>query len=431
MALHRQSLLLTNARVIDPSRKLDDRLDLLIGQGKILRIGTRLTAARAEVVDLSGLVVAPGFVDMHVHLREPGREESETIRTGIRAAAAGGFTAVACMPNTSPVNDTLRTTKFILQKARKQSLVAVYPIAAVTKNQEGRTLTEMEKLRRAGAVAFSDDGKPVADSQIMRRALELARILGVPIIDHCEDPFLFHGGVMNEGIYSTKLKRRGIPDVCEEIMVSRNILLSRLTDAPVHLAHLSTGGSMDLVRSAKRQGFKVTAEVTPHHFTLTDAAVAKHGTHAKMNPPLRSEKDVEAVLQAISEGTVDAIASDHAPHHVSRKRIHFDQAAFGIIGLETSVSLGLDRLVNRRLISLDRFIELYSLNPAKILGIDRGIFEGAEANLTVFHPSGKTTIRASQFQSKSRNTPFDGWSLRGSPMATICKGQIVWSRLEN
>jgi dihydroorotase len=423
----KKKLLLKNGRVIDPSRNLDETLDILIDdEGKIARIGANLKSAGTETLDLSRLVVAPGFIDMHVHLREPGKEEAETIQTGTRAAIAGGFTAVACMPNTNPVNDNAGITEFILQKARKEAAIPVYPIAAISKKQAGEELTEMGELKEAGAVAVSDDGKPVANSRLMRYALEYAKMFNLPVIDHCEDPNLFKGGVMHEGFYSTKLGLRGIPSAAEEIMVSRNVLLSGLTEARVHLAHLSTAGSMELVRRAKEQRLQVTAEVTPHHFTLTDEAVCSYDTNTKMNPPLRTAEDVEAVLAAIEDGTVDVIASDHAPHHSDTKMVEYDIASFGIVGLETSVSLGLDRLVNTNRISLGRFVELYSLNPGRILGIRRGVKEGSPATLTVFHPSKKITVQPSKFQSKSRNTPFDGWSLRGAPMATISYGELVW-----
>jgi dihydroorotase len=421
-----KKLLLKNGRVIDPSRSIDDTLDLLIEGEQITKIGPNLKAAGAEIMDLSRLVIAPGFIDMHIHLREPGREEAETIRTGTAAAAAGGFTAVAAMPNTNPVNDNAGITKFILEVARRDSPIAVLPIAAISKNQAGEQLTEMGDLKEAGAVAVSDDGKPVANAQLMRYALEYAGMFSLPVIDHCEDPSLFKGGAMNEGFYSVKLGLRGIPSAAEEIMVSRNVLLSRLTGGQVHLAHLSTAGSMELVRRAKGENLRVTAEVTPHHFTLTDQAVSSYDTNTKMNPPLRSEADRQAVLEAIADGTIDAIASDHAPHHADVKNVEYDIASFGIVGLETSVSLGLDALVNTSLISLNRFVELYSVNPAKILGLRRSIKEGAEASLTIFHPSKKITVNASKFKSKSRNTPFDGWTLRGCPMATIFRGEIVW-----
>lgn len=414
--------------MIDPSQSIDDTLDVLIEGERIAKIGSNLKSAGADVMDLSRLVVAPGFIDMHVHLREPGREEAETIRTGTAAAAAGGFTCVATMPNTLPVNDNAGITKFILEIARRDSPIAVLPIAAISKNQEGEQLTEMGDLKEAGAVAVSDDGKPVANAQLMRYALEYANMFSLPVIDHCEDPTLFKGGVMNEGFYSVKLGLRGIPSAAEEIMVSRNILLSRLTGSHVHLAHLSTGGSMELVRQAKKGKLRVTAEVTPHHFSLTDQAVSSYDTNTKMNPPLRSKEDLQAVLAAIADGTVDVIASDHAPHHSDVKNVEYDIASFGIIGLETSVSLGLDRLVNSNLISLNRFVELYSLNAAKILGMRRGIKEGAEASLTIFHPSKKITVNASKFRSKSRNTPFDGWTLRGCPMTTIFRGNVVFNR---
>ena len=418
-------LLIKNGHVVDPSQNLDDSLDIRIQGSFILEIGRNLRqTSNVRVLDASGLVVAPGFVDMHVHLREPGQEDAETIETGTKAAAAGGFTAVACMPNTNPVNDSISTTEFILQKA-KNHLVAVLPVGAITKEQMGMELTGMSALKEAGVVAFSDDGKPVIDSAIMRKAMETCVLLDAVLIDHCEDPYLFRGGAMNESRVSKELGIRGIPSAAEEIMVSRNILLSKLTGAAVHLAHLSTAGSMELLRWAKSNKLPVSGEVTPHHFTLTDEAVAKYGTNAKMNPPLRSQQDVDAVLEALADGTVDVIASDHAPHPISRKSVEFHEAAFGIIGLETSVSLGLDQLLNRGIIGLSRLIELYSLNPAQILKLERGIHTGAEANLTLFDPAKRVVIDASRFQTKSRNTPFDGWSLQGAPVYTICKGQIV------
>jgi dihydroorotase len=418
-------LLIKNGRVVDPSQNLDDSLDIRIQGSFILEIGRSLRqTSNVQVLDASGLVVAPGFVDMHVHLREPGQEDAETIETGTKGAAAGGFTAVACMPNTNPVNDSINTTEFILQKAKNNS-VAVLPVGAITKGQMGTELTEMSALTEAGVVAFSDDGKPVIDSAIMRKAMETCALLNAVLIDHCEDPYLFRGGAMNESRVSKELGIRGIPAAAEEIMVSRNILLSKLTGAAVHLAHLSTAGSMELLRQAKANKLPVTAEVTPHHFTLTDEAIAKYGTNAKMNPPLRSQEDVDAVLDAIADGTVDAIASDHAPHPISRKSVEFHEAAFGIIGLETSVSLGLDQLLNRGIIGLSRFIELYSLNPARILKLERGIHTGAEANLTLFDPAKRVHVDASRFQTKSRNTPFGGWSLQGAPVYTICKGILL------
>jgi dihydroorotase len=418
-------LLLKNGRVIDPGQNLDAISDILIDGENILRIGTNLQQAGAKLLDVTGLIIAPGFVDLHVHFREPGKEQAETIASGSLAAAAGGFTTVACMPNTQPANDSVTTTKFILQKAKEAS-IEVLPIAAVTMNQAGDELVQFEALVKAGAVAFSDDGKPVANSELMRRALEICGELHVPVIDHCEDPALAQGAVINEGAISSTLKVRGMPSEAEEIMVSRNILLSKLTRQHIHMAHMSTSGSMKLIREAKSEGLAVSCEVTPHHFTLTEEAVINAGTNAKMNPPLRTSTDLKAVLEAIVDGTVDIIASDHAPHHIETKRVPIDQAAFGIVGLETSVALGLDRLVNSGLISLKRFIELYSTNPARIIGLSRGIAEKKTANLTIFDPNREFNVRASEFKSKSRNTPFDGWTLRGSPMATIYKGKIVW-----
>jgi dihydroorotase len=418
-------LLLQHGRVLDPSQKLDSNLNILLNEGRIVDLGPNLKSEGADILNASGLVIAPGFIDMHVHFREPGKEEAETISTGSLSAAAGGFTAVACMPNTQPVNDNVATTELI----RKQSAhapVAVLPIAAITKNEEGVELTPMSALKAAGAVGFSDDGKPVASAQMMRSAMETARELGLPIIDHCEDPTLSHGAAMHEGKVSRQLGWRGMPSAAEEIMVARNIILAQLTGAHIHLAHMSTAGSMHLIRQAKKIGVKVSCEVTPHHFTLTDEAIAEYGTNAKMNPPLRTSTDLEEVLQAIQDGTVDVVASDHAPHHVNTKTVELNVASFGIIGLETSVSLGLDRLVNRGLISLSRFVELYSTGAAKILNLERNIQKGAEANLTIFHPTKTIAVDASKFHTKSRNTPFHGWNLQGAPMATIYKGKLVW-----
>lgn len=421
-------ILLRNGRVVDPSQNVDQVLDILIEDGRITALKPNLGGPDAEILECEGLVIAPGFVDMHVHLREPGKEDAETIRTGTLAAAAGGFTAVACMPNTNPVNDRVEVTEWILSKAAKDAVVAVYPIAAITMGQSGEQLVPIQELREAGAVAFSDDGKPVFDSLLMRRALEQCVPFHLPVIDHCEDPYLFRGGCLNEGTISTQLELHGIPAAAEEIMVSRNILLSKLTGGHVHMAHMSTRGSMDLIRRAKAEKLHVTAEVTPHHFALTEEAVTRYGTNAKMNPPLRTDDDIRAVLGAIADGTVDVIASDHAPHHRDTKAVNFDRAAFGIIGLETSVSLGLDRLVHAGVIDINRFVQLYSLNPARILGLSRGIAPGSSANLTILDLHHQVKVDASTFESKSRNTPFDGWVLKGGPVATICDGQIAWRR---
>jgi dihydroorotase len=418
-------LLIKSGRVIDPGQTLDDILDILIDGDKIVKVGKDIKASGAQILDVSGMIVAPGFIDLHVHFREPGKEEAETIESGALAAAAGGFTTVACMPNTQPVNDNENTTSFILEKA-KQAIIQVLPIAAVTIGEAGRELTPLKKLRTSGVVAFSDDGKPVVDSRLMREALEVCRDLNVPVIDHCEDAALIYGGVMNEGKVSTKLKLPGMPAEAEEIMVARNILLAKLTGGNVHMAHMSTAGSMKLIRQAKEDGLSVTSEVTPHHFTLTEDAVIKEGTNAKMNPPLRTAADLKAVHDAIRDGTVDIIASDHAPHHPDTKKLPFTEAPFGIVGLETSVALGLDKLVHPELISLRRFIELYSTNPAKIIGVPRGIQEKLQANLTIFKLDHKWKVQSSKFKSKSRNTPFEGWTLHGGPMVTIYKGKIVW-----
>lgn len=418
-------LLLKSGRIIDPGQNLDDILDVLIDGENIVKVEKRIQAPSAQIVDVTGMIVAPGFVDLHVHLREPGKEEAETIETGALAAAAGGFTTVACMPNTQPVNDNEQINSLILEKAN-QAIIQVLPIAAVTVGEEGKELVPLKKLRKSGVVAFSDDGKPVTNSRLMREAMEICGELNVPVIDHCEDAALVDGGVMNEGKVSAKLKLPGMPAEAEEIMVARNILLAKLTGGHVHMAHMSTAGSMKLIREAKQERLNVTSEVTPHHFTLTEDAVAKEGTNAKMNPPLRTSADLKAVHDAIRDGTVDIIASDHAPHHQDTKKLHLTEAPFGIVGLETSVGLGLDRLVHTELISIKRFIELYSINPAKIIGVPRGIQEKLQANLTIFKLDHKWKVQSSKFKSKSRNTPFEGWPLHGAPMITIYKGKIVW-----
>jgi len=422
-------LLIKNGRVVDPASKLDARRDILLEDGRLAAVEAKIERAGAEVFDAANLVVAPGFIDMHVHLREPGKESAETIQSGARAAAAGGFTAVACMPNTQPANDTALVTRYILAQAAQAGGARVYPVGAVTKNLAGEELAELESLRAAGAVAFSDDGRPVWNSRILRRALEYAAALNLVVIDHCEDPQLAAGGVMHEGEWALRLGLRGIPALAEELPVTRNVVMAALTGGRIHQAHLSTRGALDVVRRAKREGARVTCEVTPHHFTLTDEACRDYDTRAKMNPPLRSADDVAALIEGLADGTVDAIASDHAPHTPTEKQTDFESAPFGVIGLETTVALALDKLFHAGKITLPRLIELFSVNPARILGVEGGQLKvGAPADLTVLDLEKKWTYRAAEGLSKSRNSPFDGWSFRGAPAATIVAGALLFRR---
>lgn len=418
--------LLRGGRIVDPGSGIDGVMDVLLEDGKVAAVATNLSDGGAEVLDLRGLVVCPGFVDMHVHLREPGQEWKETIETGTRAAAAGGFTGVACMPNTEPPNDTRAVTELILGTARDHGLVPVYPIGCVTKGQKGEELAEMGDMASAGARGFSDDGKPVVSSQLMRKALEYARIFDLPVIDHCEDPALVAGGVVHEGCVSTRLGLRGWPGVAEDVMVQRDILLAEYTGGHVHIAHLSTARSAEFVRRGKAEGVRVTCEITPHHLVLTDEAVGEWDTHAKMNPPLRSSRDREALLLALADGTADAIATDHAPHHPDEKRVEFSRAPFGIVGLETAVSLCLDRLVHAGVIGLPRLVELFTSGPCRILRLDKGsLAVGADADVTVLDLDREVTVDPARFRSKSSNSPFSGWRLRGAPVMTILGGRIL------
>ncbi len=420
-------LLIKNGRVIDPASGKDEILDILIDKGKIIDLKPRIKDDNAHTLDIPGKVIAPGFIDMHVHLREPGQEYKETIRTGTQAAARGGFTSIACMPNTSPVNDSRNVTEFILNEASKKAPVNVFPIAAVTRGLQGEEITDMVDLIDSGAIAFSDDGQPVSNSQIMRRAMEYAKISQSLIIDHCEDKELSADGVMHEGYYSNILGLNGIPSSSEEVMIARDILLAEYLEARIHIAHISTKRSVSLVKAAKKRKVRITAEVTPHHILLTDKDLQTYDTNFKMKPPLRSEEDKKAILAAVLDGTIDVFATDHAPHTPDEKEIEFDYAPFGIIGLETAVPLLLDRLVNPGLISLQRFVEMMSLNPATILGLkNKGKIDiGADADLTVLNLSTNHTIDSSSFFSKSRNTPFNGWAVNGIPEITIVSGKIV------
>jgi dihydroorotase len=418
-------LLIRNGRVLDPAGKTDALLDVLMEGDRILRVGTDLTVSAAEVFDASGLIVAPGFIDLHCHLREPGQELSETIETGTRAAARGGFTAVCCMPNTQPVNDNASVTRSIIERAARSASVRVWPVGAASIGSKGEALAEISAMKAAGAVAVSDDGKPIATARLLRQVMEYCDSLGLPVIDHCEDPSLFAGGVMREGPQSVRLGLEGIPAQSESICVGRDVETALLTGARLHIAHMSTLRSLEYVRWAKQRGLRVTCEVTPHHFTLTDQDVG-YDTNYKMNPPLASRDDRDALIQGLADGSVDAIATDHAPHHPASKDVEFDRAPFGITGFETALSLGLSELVHTGKIPLVRLVELFTGGPARVLGIERKIAAGQPADLTVFSTTHEWTFRAAQSASKSRNTPFDGRSFRGCPMATIVRGRIVF-----
>ena len=421
-------ILIQGGRVIDPSQDLDGTLDVLIEDGAVAKIDGGIDTAGAEVIDAAGLIVAPGLIDIHVHLREPGQEYKETVRTGTLAAAAGGFTGVACMANTEPVNDTRSVTEHILLEARRHGFARVHPIGAISKGQKGEELAEIGEMIRAGAVAVSDDGRPVMNAELMRRALLYAQHFDVAVIQHAEDLNLTGKGVMHEGEWSTRLGLPGIPGSAEDVMIARDIILTEDTGGRYHVAHLSTARSLDMVRRARSQGLRVTCEVAPHHLILTDEEVAKSGfsTNTKMKPPLRSERDRDTLVNGLADGTVDCIASDHAPHHPDEKDVEFNLAPFGILGLETTLSLCLDRLVHPGIIGLKRLIELLSSGPARVLGLPGGTLKpGGAADVTLFHPDEEVTIRAAAFRSKSRNTPFDGWKLRGRPAGTIVDGRRI------
>jgi dihydroorotase len=421
------SLLLRGGRVIDPANNLDAVQDVLIAEGKIERLGLSLEApAGAEIVDASGKIVCPGFIDIHVHLREPGYEYKETVATGTRAAAAGGFTAVCCMANTNPVNDNGAVTDYILAKAKVEGVVRVYPIGAVSRGLRGEELAELAELAESGCVAFSDDGRCVMNARLYRRAMEYTLPFGAPLISHAEDASLSHGASMNEGVVSTETGLPGQPAAAEDVMVARDILLAELTGAHVHIAHVSTVGAVRLIRDAKARGLQVTAEVTPHHLVLTEDAVRTWDPNTKMAPPLRTKRDVEALLEALADGTIDCIATDHAPHALSEKEGEFDLAAFGIVGLETAVAVLLDRLVRPGLLPLSTLIARLSRDPARLLNLPGGnLAAGAPADVTILDPDAETVVDPLRFRSRSRNTPFGGWTLRGAPWMTLVGGSVV------
>ena len=424
-------LLLRSVHLVDPVAGRNGAFDILIEGSRIARIGRDLPVDGALVAELPrGLVVTPGLIDIHVHLREPGQEHKETIATGTASAVAGGFTAVACMPNTDPINDQASVTQFIVNRAADAGLARVYPIGAVSMGSRGEQLTEIGDLHAAGCVALSDDGKPVLTALLMRRALEYASMFNMPVIEHCEDPSLKADGVMHEGAVASRLGLKGIPGIAESIMVERDISLAEVTGGHVHVAHMSARQSLRAVRAGKERGVKVTAEVAPHHFLLTDDSIAERGgydTNFKMNPPLREAADRDAMLEGLRDGSIDCIATDHAPHHQDEKLLEFDRAPFGIVGLETAVALCMDRLVHAGVLSLTRLVELLSANPARLLNLPGGtLVEGGPADITVLAPDARVTVQASSFRSKSRNTPFDGWSLQGAVAATIVAGRAVY-----
>jgi dihydroorotase len=423
--------ILKGGRVIDPANGRDGEFDVLIEDGTIARVGKNLAVNGADVFEVRrGWIVTPGLIDIHVHLREPGQEHKETVATGAASAVAGGFTAVACMPNTDPVNDHAGITEFILKKAAEAQLARVYPIGAVSLGSKGDQLAELGEQKAAGCVAFTDDGRPVATALLMRRALEYAGMLGVPIVNHCEDPSLKGDGVAHEGYIAAQLGLRGIPGEAESIMVERDISLAELAGAHVHIAHMSARQSLRAVRAGKARGVRVTCEVAPHHFTLTDDALdgpVKYDTNLKMNPPLRAVADRDAMLEGIADGSIDVIATDHAPHHIDEKLVEFDRAPFGIVGLETAVPIVFDRLVHAGRISLTRMVELLSVNPARLMNLPGGsLAEGAPADVTILAPDLATTIDAARLVSRSKNTPFDRWHLTGAVVATMVGGRVVY-----
>ncbi len=425
-------LLIANGKVVDPANRLNTVLDLLIVDGKIAKVGAKLSetyesAKDAQVIDAHGKLVVPGFIDLHTHLREPGYEYKETIKTGTAAAAAGGFTTVCVMPNTNPVNDDQSVTEFILDKARKEGIVNVCPIGAITKGSKGQELAEIAELREAGCVAISDDGRPVMNSEVMRRAMEYAKTFDLPVVDHCEDLTLSEGGSMHEGRISTELGLKGIPAASEEVMVARDLILAQQTGVHLHLAHISTANSVRMIREAKASGLKVTAEACPHHFTLTHETLMDFDGNKKMNPPLRTKADVDAVIEGLRDGTLDAIATDHAPHATEEKLQEFESAPFGVIGLETAWPLAY-ALVESGMLTLEEVVAKLTICPAKIIKSNRGtLSEGAVADVTIIDPEETWVVNPAELLSKSKNTPFAGWKMRSRVLKTIVGGKVVWS----
>jgi len=419
-------ILIKNGRVIDPANKIDAILDILIENGRITEIGKAISHQPSVIslIDASGKIVVPGLIDMHVHLREPGYEYKETVKTGAESALAGGFTSIACMPNTKPVNDNQSVTDFILDKARKEGVVNVYPIGAITKGLKGEELAEIGELKSSGVVAITDDGKPVMNSELMRRGMEYASMFDLPVISHCEDLKLSEGGVMNEGFVSTELGLKGIPDTAEVVMVARDIALAELTGAKLHIAHVSTRGAVSLIKGAKLRGVNITCETAPHYFTITEKEVIGYDTNAKMNPPLRTEDDLKAIKEGLRDGTIDVIATDHAPHEVSEKEVEFDRALFGIVGLETALPLTL-KLAHNGVISISEAISKLTINPARILGLNKGTLSvGSDADITIIDLDKEWQVDVTKFKSKGKNSPFQGWHVKGVVEVVIVGGHI-------
>ncbi|OGV99228.1 MAG: dihydroorotase [Nitrospinae bacterium RIFCSPHIGHO2_12_FULL_39_42] len=419
-------ILIKNGRVIDPANKIDAILDILIENGRITEIGKAIShqPSAISLIDASGKIVVPGLIDMHVHLREPGYEYKETVKTGAESALAGGFTSIACMPNTKPVNDNQSVTDFILDKARKEGVVNVYPIGAITKGLKGEELAEIGELKSSGVVAITDDGKPVMNSELMRRGMEYASMFDLPVISHCEDLKLSEGGVMNEGFVSTELGLKGIPDTAEVVMVARDIALAELTGAKLHIAHVSTRGAVSLIKGAKLRGVNITCETAPHYFTITEKEVIGYDTNAKMNPPLRTEDDLKAIKEGLRDGTIDVIATDHAPHEVSEKEVEFDRALFGIVGLETALPLTL-KLAHNGVISISEAISKLTINPARILGLNKGTLSvGSDADITIIDLDKEWQVDVTKFKSKGKNSPFQGWHVKGVVEVVIVGGHI-------
>ena len=430
------TIVIKNGRVIDPANGLDEPKDLLIDKGRIKALESPGSISfdageKPSVIDAKGCVVCPGLIDMHVHFREPGFEYKETITSGCRSAAAGGFTSVAVMPNTNPVNDTRAVTEHILSLARSEDIINVYPIAAITQKLEGERLSEMADLKDAGAIAFSDDGRPVMNNELMRRAFEYSKMFKLPLIQHSEMLDLTEGGCMNEGMVSTELGLKGMPTEAEDIMVYRDIALLEKTGGRLHVAHISSKNSVDLVRQAKSRGLSVTCEVAPHHFTLTDEAVRGYDTNTKMSPPLRAIDDVEAIKEGLQDGTIDIIATDHAPHDIADKQVEYQNACFGIVGLETALPLSL-KLVDEKILSIGDVIKKLTFTPADIFNLEAGSLSlGNEADILIFNPNLEYSIDISKFHSKSKNSPFDGWKVKGKVIHTLVKGKTAYSANEN
>ena len=422
-------ILIKGGRVMNPATGFDSVCDVYIIDGIIEKIGADITEQADKAIDATGKIVAPGLIDMHTHLREPGQEYKEDIKSGTRAAAQGGFTSVACMPNTSPVLDNAPLVEFVKNKAAKEGCVNVYPIGAVSKGQKGEQLAEIGDMKEAGAVAVSDDGRPVSNPVLMRHAMEYADMFGMLVISHCEDLNLVAGGSMNEGFVSTRLGLKGIPNAAEEVQIARDVILAKETGKRLHIAHVSTAGGVEIIRQAKKQGIRVTAETCPHYFTLTDEAVEGFDTNAKMNPPLRTQKDVDAVIEGLCDGTLDAIATDHAPHHRDEKEVEFAVAANGIVGLETALCLGVTHLVRKKYLTLSELLAKMTCNPADILSLNKGkLEEKADADIVIFSDDEAYTVDKETFASKSKNTPYHGWEVYGRVECTIVGGKVVYER---